>query len=204
MKNNLLHKIINLDGFIIERSTQVDKKEVFIRPLYIELLSLYPLIQKSLADEISNDILKYKPKVLYAIEASVLPIAALVSDNLKIPMSIIRKPRNYKHENEEPELFIIDELRKCSSVLLDDAIWSGYTINYTFQILKKYGIQIPQCYFIFDFLDFNDGGCFLNENDLLYLKNRRYWTTYKNIIDISCDSGVISNETYRSTMQLFL
>lgn len=203
MRNDLLNEIINIKGFVTEQSAEVDEREVFIRPLYIELLSLYPSIQKELADEISEQIAKYKPQVLYAIEASILPIASLVANNLNIPLSIIRKPRNFKHEKEEPDLFIKDDLKNCPSVLLDDAIWSGYTINYVFQKLKKYGIQPPSCYFIFDFLDFNGGGRYLTEQDLFYLQKRTYWITYKEVLEISYTNGIVSNEAYQKTMLLF-
>lgn len=203
MSNELLNKIINLDGFIVEDLAIVDKTKVYIRPLYVELLSLHPAILRELADEISEQIIKNKPQILYAIEAAILPIASLVSNNLNIPMSIIRKPRNYKHENEEPKLFIKKGMQNNPSVLLDDAIWSGYTINHTFRILKQYGIQPPFCYFIFDFMDFNGGGRFLSEQDLLYLQKKESWAKYNQVVEVAHINRKISDATYQKTMLLF-
>lgn len=203
MNKELLDKILSLENFIIEKQTLVDNTEIYIRPLYIELISLYPKLQKELAKEISVQISESSPEVIYAVEASILPVASLVSQELNIPLSVIRKPRNYKHENDEPQLYISNELKNKVSVLLDDAIWSGYTMRYIFELFRKQEIRMPQFYFLFDFMDFIKGGTYLDRHELAILGERRSWVTYRECVERAYIMGIISNETYKNTLNLF-
>ena len=204
MNIDLLKRIVNIDGFVCEKTTEVDGMKVYIRPLYVELLALYPKIQKELADEISEQIIKRNPEVLYTVEASVLPIATLVANNLCIPMSIIRKSCNFKHEVDEPSIFLDSELIEAPAVLLDDAIWSGRTIHNVFRRLEWCGVKQVSCYFIFDFLNFNGGGRYLDKNDLLYLQRRECWTTYREALEMARHCSVISDMAYSKTIERFV
>lgn len=203
MNNELLNKILNIENFVIEKKTFVDDINVYIRPLYIELISLYPKLQKELAEDISMQIGKFNPEVLYAVEASILPVASLVSQNLDVPLSIIRKPRNYKHEDEEPQIYITKALKSKPSILFDDAIWSGYTMSYVFELFQKYGICMPQFYFLFDFLDFNNGGIYLKAHELSLLNNRQSWVTYRKCVENAYRMGLVSDQAYINTLKLF-
>lgn len=203
MKNKVLDEILKIEHFIIEQDTDVDNINVYIRPLYVELIALYPILQRKLVYELSREIELLKPEVLFTIESSILPIASLITDILEIPLSIIRKPYNYKHEKDEPQFFFNNSFRDAPAVLLDDAIWSGYSINYAFDLLLENNISLPRCYFIFDFLDFNRGGCRLNSKYYAHLKNRSYWMSYKDIIERAYFNELISTRTYEKTMLLF-
>ena len=203
MNYDLLKRILCLDGFVLENQVNVDGETVYIRPLYIEWLSLFPEIQMELAVEISKQIQKYNPQVLYAIEASILPLAALVAQELNIPLSIIRKPRNYKHEDDEPTIFIREELSNKPSVLLDDAIWSGYTIHYTLQEFARLDLSIPQCYFVFDFSAFCNGSRYLTQGEKIYIQKSDSWVSYQEIVEIAREIGLISELAYQKTVKLF-
>ena len=203
MKNEILDEILEIEHFILEQDTGVDGVDVHIRPLYIELIALYPFLQKKLAYELSGEIKQFNPKILYAIESSILPIAALVANNLEIPLSIIRKHYNYKHEKDEPVLFINNSLKKASAVLLDDAVWSGKTISHTFNVLEKNDIPLPNCYFVFDFLNFNKGGDYLHGKYYAHLKKRAYWLSYRDVIERAYVKKIISRDVFEKTMKLF-
>ena len=203
MNNRILDEILSIENFILEQDTGIDDMDVYIRPLYIELIALYPSLQKELAQELSEEIKQFSPELLFTIEAATLPIATLIANNLEIPLSIIRKPYNHKHEKDEPLLFFDNRFKDASAVLLDDAIWSGYTINYAFDLLEKHNIPLPQCYFIFDFLSFNKGGCHLNERYLAHLKDRTYWLSYRDIVERAYLNKLITNKTYKKTILLF-
>ena len=200
---NLVRDIISIENFIIEKKTEVDGETVYIRPIYLELIYLYPDITNRLAGEIAEQIALLKPELLYAIEASILPLAMLVSHFLGIPLSIIRKPRNFAHEADEPELFINDILSMKRSILLDDAIWSGFTMNHVFQLFKRRNLDYPQCYFIFDFFDFNNGGVKLDMEFSPLLQNRVSWMTYDRLLKHALHHEKITREAYDNTVKLF-
>ncbi len=206
MKNKLLlNKILSINGFVEETVVTVDGETVYIRPLYIEKISLYPDIQAELAGVLSEQIKKFDPQVLYAIEASILPLATLIAQNLNIPLSIVRKPRNFKHENNEPNIFIEEEMKCRPSVLLDDAIWSGYTMRYILEQFEALSIQLPKCYFIFDFSTFCNGCCKLLPEQKTFLQaNSVSWVSYREVIDLIYERGLISEFSYRETLKLFL
>lgn len=203
MNHDLLERILCLDEFVVEKQVAVDGETVFIRPLYIEILSLYPEIQVELASVISEQIQRFNPQVLYAIEASVLPLATLVAQKLNIPLSIVRKPRNFKHENDEPTVFIKKELKNQPSVLLDDALWSGYTMHHVLQEFEQQDILIPQCYFVFDFSAFCNGCKFLTPKQHEYLHKRASWVSYQEVINCAYELGLISDFAYHGTLELF-
>lgn len=203
MNKDLLERMLLLDNFVVEKVTGVDDVPVYIRPLYIELLSLNPSMQRELAQDISAQIRKWAPEVLYTVEASILPIASLVSQELDIPLSIIRKPRNFKHESDEPRIYISDELKGRPGVLFDDAAWSGYTMHYVFEFFRELGIPWPQCYFVFDFMDFDEGGNKLTEEERAFLRNRRSWVGYREVVGVAHRLDLISEHAYTHTMSLF-
>lgn len=205
MNKELINKILCLDSFIIEKTATVDDVEVYIRPLYVELLSLYPALQRELARDISAQVKSCFPEVevLYTVEASILPIASLVSQELDIPLSIIRKPRNYKHEDEEPKIYLIEELKNKKGLLLDDAVWSGYTMHYVFELFEEYKMPWPHCYFLFDFLDFNSGGKFLTLQERVFLQQCQAWITYREVVESAYHLGLISEKAYLHTVSLF-
>lgn len=203
MNRDLINKILRLDNFIIEKMTIVDDTTVYIRPLYIELLSLYPGVQRELAKDISYQIKKLFPEVIYTVEASILPLASLVSQELDIPLSIIRKPRNFKHEDEEPKIYIADNLKNKPAILLDDAVWSGYTMHHVFKLFQDSHIPWPKCYFVFDLLNFNEGGKKLAKHEREFLKTCQSWITYRDIVESAYGLGIISEDAYSRTMALF-
>ncbi len=203
MSSELLKKIIELDHFIIEKETYVDNTKVYIRPLYIETLSLYPTIIRDIAKEISQQLACFSPRLLFAVESSILPVASIVSQNLDIPLSVIRKPRNFSHEVDEPAYYLSDEMKTLSAVLIDDAIWSGYTMHYVFDLFTREGVQWPNCYYVFDFLNFNDGGRFLETQEMDHLKNRHSWCDYREIVEYAYRRGKITENAYQNTVQLF-
>lgn len=203
MRVELLKKIICLENFIIENKIKIDGEGMYIRPLYLELLALSPDIQMELAAEISKQIKKYHPQVLYAIESAILPLATLIAEKLNIPLSIVRKPRNYKHEDAEPTIFIREELKSLPSVLIDDAIWSGYTMHHIFKEFVRQNIKLPFCYFVFNFLDFCKGGAYLTEVQQKFLQNSDYWVNYREIVIIAHDFGLVSDLAYENTIQMF-
>lgn len=203
MNEKLLNRIINIDGFIIAQDINIDNVAACIRPLYIELLSLYPEIQVELANEICLALEKKKPQIIYAIEASILPIATLVAQTLEIPLSIVRKPYNYQHEKDEPTIFINDNLKRKHGVLLDDAFWTSRTVNHALKTLTKNYIPLPEYFFVFDFLDYSGGGCSLDANYNAIISRRSYWATYEQVVESSYATGKISVECYNKALVLF-
>lgn len=203
MNNDLLKNILEIEDFIVEQDVIVDNEAVYIKPLYIEKLSLYPELQKKLAKSISKQIRKLSPEVLYVVEASIIPIATLVSQDLGIPMSIIRKKRNYKHEKDEPQIYLNKDLYSKTGVLLDDAIWSGYTMHYVFSLFSELGIELPKCYFIFDFYDFANGAARLSKREKEVLEGRMSWISYEKLIEFAYSNGYISEHAYMETKKRF-
>lgn len=204
MRNELLNKILSISGFVEEKVVTVDEKPVYIRPLYIEKISLYPDIQAELASVLSEQIKKFEPQVLYAIEASVLPLATLVAQNLGIPLSIVRKPRNHRHEDDEPIIYIEEKMKSRPSVLLDDAIWSGFTLRHILPQFETLGIQLSMCYFIFDFSTFCDGFRELLPEQKRFLRaNSASWVSYREIVDLMYEKELISKSAYQGTLKLF-
>ena len=203
MNYELLKKLICLDGFICEKQVNVDGEPVYIRPLYIEWLALFPNLQAELAIEIGKQLQKYEPKVLYAVEASILPLATLIAQYLKLPLSIVRKPRNYKHEEDEPTVFVEEGMKKLPAVLLDDAIWSGFTMNHILQEFEKLEIKPPHCYFIFDFSDFNQGKQYLTPQQKTFLQESESWVSYRTVVELAYQNGLISDTAYLKTRELF-
>ena len=204
MNNELLRSIVKYDDFIIQEEALIDENlRVFIRPLYIEKLYLDCDIINRLADDIANSLLDNRYEIIYAIEASVLPLAALVAERLRCSLSIIRKPRNFHHEEKEPNIFYKKDCNTKNSLLLDDAIWSGYTINNVLSLTDKLGIMINDFYFIFDMLDFR-GGFELKDCYKERLKKRKYWAHYKEIINMAYSENLISKEAYINSLRLFI
>lgn len=204
MKHNLLDKILSIPGFVEETMVAVDGEPVYIRPLYIEKVCLYPDIQMELADVISGQIKRFEPQMLYAIEASVLPLAALVAKNLNIPLSIVRKPRNFRHEEKEPDIFIEKDMEALPSVLLDDAIWSGYTMFHVLERFGELGIRPPVCYFVFDFSTFCNGSRELLPEQRDFLRaSSESWVSYREIVDLMYDKKLISQAAWQGTLKLF-
>ena len=203
MNNILLRSIVKYDGFIIPEEALVDETlRVFIRPLYIEKLYLDCDLINELADNIADSLFDNNYEIIYAIEASVLPLAALVAERLRCSLSIIRKPRNFHHEEKEPNIFYSKDCNTKKSLLLDDAIWSGYTINNVLSLTDKLGIMINDFYFVFDMLDFR-GGFKLRDCYRERLKKRKYWVHYKEIINMAYSENLISKEAYINSLKLF-
>lgn len=203
MNNRLLKEIIHMDGFIEEETVVVDENlEVLIRPLYIELIYLYPDLMCRLVEDIANSFNKKNVEVIYAIEAAILPLASQIASRLNCPLAIIRKPRNFHHEEKEPCVFIKDDLKGKRSILIDDAIWSGYTMHSILDLLDQEGIEINYYYFIIDFMDFS-GGQYLSESDYQKIKDYQYWIQYQKIVEAAFKEGIITDITYKKTMKLF-
>lgn len=202
-----LKRVLNIPSFLIEKETLVDEKKIYIRPLYIELIYLYPDILNDLVEEIAEELQKFQPSVLFAIEASVLPLATLIAKRLRIPLSIIRKPRNFRHEIDEPNLFLPNvkayktKLLK-RSILIDDALWSGFTIKNVFDLLEKMDIPFPKLYFLFDFYEFNSGGNKLSEKYKQIVEKRIYWHTYQEILDLAFQLNLITEKSYQGSIKL--
>lgn len=202
-----LRRILEIPSFLIEKETLVDEKKVYIRPMYIELIYLYPDILNDLVEEIAEELQKLQPSVLFTIEASVLPLAALIAKRIHLPLSIIRKPRNFNHEIDEPNLFfpnVIEYANKLLErpVLIDDALWSGYTINGTFDLFEKMSIPFPKLYFLFDFYEFNSGGIKLNRKYKQYVEKRICWHTYQDILDLAFQLDLITEKAYQESIKL--
>ena len=155
-----------------------------------------------LADSIAEELAEKGYEIIYAIEASVLPLAALVAERLNCALSIIRKPRNFHHEEKEPDIFYNKSCVRKKSLLFDDAIWSGYTINRVLSLTDKLGILIDDFYFVFDLLDFR-GGFELSNYNKLRIKNRMYWVCYKDVIEFAYTERLISKRAYDESIKLF-
>ncbi|MFW0968449.1 MAG: phosphoribosyltransferase family protein [Thermacetogeniaceae bacterium] len=202
-----LRRILELPSFLIEKETLVDGKKVYIRPIYIELIYLYPDILNDLVDEIAEELQKFRPSVLFAIEASVLPLAALIAEKIKIPLSIIRKPRNFRHEIDEPDMFLsnvkeYDTKLLENPILIDDAIWSGFTIDYVLDLFEKMNIPFPKLFFLFDFYEFNSGGNKLKEKYKQIVKNRICWHSYQDILNLALHMDINNKKAYQESMKL--
>ena len=202
-----LRRILEIPSFLIEKEILVDEKQVYIRPLYIELIYLYPDILNDLVEEIAKELQVLQPSVLFAIEASVLPLASLIAKWLQIPLSIVRKPRNFCHEIDEPNLFLTSVKEYNAKllerpVLIDDALWSGFTIDGVFDLFEKMEIPFPQLYFLFDFYEFNSGGAKLNKKYKQFVENRICWHTYQDILDLAFQLDLITKKAYQESIKL--
>lgn len=202
-----LKRILEIPSFLIEKETLVDEKKIYIRPMYIELIYLYPDILNDLVKEIADELQELQPTVLFAIEASVLPLATLIAKRIQIPLSIVRKPRNFQHEIDEPNLFLpnIKEYRTKlleRPILIDDALWSGFTIDGVLNLLEKMDIPFPKLYFLFDFYEFNSGGVKLNKKYEQIVGNRICWHTYHEVLDLAIQLGLITEKAYQESIRL--
>lgn len=202
-----LRRILEIPSLLIEKETLVDGKKVCIRPMYIELIYLYPNILNDLADEIVEDLQEFQPSVLFAIEASVLPLATLVAERVGVPLSIVRKPRNFKHETDEPNLFLPTVKEYAAKllerpILIDDALWSGFTIDGVFDMFEKMNVPFPKLYFLFDFYDFNSGGIKLRKDYKKLVEDRICWHSYQDVLDLAFQLALISEKAYQESIKL--
>jgi adenine/guanine phosphoribosyltransferase-like PRPP-binding protein len=202
---NTLKEILNIPDFIVEEKVCVDGKYVYVRPLYIEYIYLHPDILNKLADEVSKEISLLSPQIIFTIEASVLPLASLIAAKLGLPLAIIRKTGNYKHEEKEPVIFYDNyiKVKNMTSVLLDDALYTGATINNIFCLFDEMKIKLPQCYFLFDLYNYLEGGTKIDAKYLKVINSRISWINYENILKTCFQEGLISYKTYKDSMELF-
>lgn len=204
---DILKRILEIPSFLIEKETLVDGKKVYIRPMYIEQIYLYPDILMDLVSEIAKEIEKFQPSILFAIEASVLPLAALIAEKINVPLSIVRKPRNFHHEADEPGLFL-PNMKEYESkllerpLLIDDALWSGFTINNVLNLFSKMNIPFPKMYFLFDFYEFNFGGSELEEKYKEIIEERYCWHSYQEILELAFQTNLITKKAYQESIKL--
>lgn len=203
-KEQLIEEIINLKDFVIEQKCLCDDTVLYIRPLYIEKLYLLPYILNKLSEIICTKFTEMNIKHIFAIESAILPCAAVIANKLKIPLCVIRKADNYRHEKLEPQVFIPDNYSAEHAVIFDDALWTGKTLNYAFGLFEYLKAEIPHnLYFIFDFRNFIQEKDCANEKCKERIQNRKALINYRILIDKAFEMKKISLETYMATINLF-
>jgi len=203
MNYQLLADILHIDDFIIEEEAVVDEAITTpLRPLYIEKIYLYPDLIERLANDIVLDLEGKEFDIIYTIEASVLPLAALIAVHMGVPLTIIRKTSNFKHEGKEPEIFLRSDYSNKKGLLFDDAVWSGKTLNMACDIIARQNIKIQESYFVFDFLDFKGGKELKREAETL-LKKHSCWIKYQELLEICRKEELLSEAGYAGIMKLF-
>lgn len=203
-KEKLMEEILNIKEFVIEQKCSCDDVDIYIRPLYIEKIYLLPSILNRLSEIVCSEFMKMNIKQIFAIESAILPCAAVVANKLGIPLCIIRKPNNYRHEKFEPLIFVPNNYLPEYAVVFDDALWTGKTLNYSLGLFEYLKIEIPHnFYFIFDFRNFMQEKDCANEKCKEYIKNRKVLINYRTLVDKAFKMKKINLETYTETMKSF-
>lgn len=203
-KEQLIEEILNINEFVIEQKCLCDDVALYIRPLYIEKIYLLPNILNLLSEIICSEFTKMNISQIFAIESAILPCAAVVAYKLNIPLCVIRKPNNYRHEEFEPQIFISDNYSAEHAVIFDDALWTGRTLNYSLSLFEYLKIEIPHnFYFIFDFRNFMREKDCASEKYKEYIKNRKTLINYRILVDKAFEMKKIKLETYIETIKLF-
>ncbi len=203
-KEKLIEEILNIKEFVIEQKCLCDNVVLYIRPLYIEKIYLLPNILNLLSEIVCSEFMKMNIKHIFAIESAILPCAAVVANKLGIPLCIIRKQNNYKHEKFEPQIFVPDNYIPEHAIVFDDALWTGKTLNYSLGLFEYLKIEIPHnFYFIFDFRNFMCEKDCASEKCKEYIKNRKVLINYRILVDKAFEMKKINLETYIETIKLF-
>lgn len=203
-KEKLIEEILNIKGFVIEQKCLCDNVALHIRPLYIEKIYLLPNILNLLSEIVCSEFMNMNIKQIFAIESAILPCAAVVANKLGIPLCIIRKPNNYRHEEFEPQMFVPDNYLAEYAVIFDDALWTGKTLNYSLGLFEYLKIEIPHnFYFIFDFRNFMLEKDCANEKCKEYIKNRKALINYRTLVDKAFEMKKINLGTYIETIKSF-
>jgi len=115
-----------------------------------------PEISPSLLKEVTKEIKKHIEKLgridkIVTIEAMGIPLASILSINMNIPFTIIRK-RKYGLHNEisveqetgysKSKLFINGLKKEENIVIVDDVLSTGGTLKAVLSVLKKIGVNI--------------------------------------------------------------
>lgn len=203
-KERLIENIINIKDFIIEQKCSCDGADLYIRPLYIEKIYIFPNILEQLADIICSEFIKMNIEQIFAIESAVLPCAAVIANKLNVPLCVIRKSNNYRHEKFEPEIFMTNNYLSEHAVILDDALWTGKTLNDSLKLFENLKIEIPHnFYYIFDFENFMQSKEFINQKCKYYIKNKKCFVNYRELVDKAFEMKKINMKTYIETLNLF-
>jgi adenine/guanine phosphoribosyltransferase-like PRPP-binding protein len=203
----LTEMLLQVDNFFNEGATVIDGMSVPCKPIYIEYLYLYPGIFKKVVSIIKDEIQKYEPNMLLAVESAILPISTAVAQQLDLPLCIVRKPTHTPHEPGEPLYFLNKEhIKDVSgrSILIDDAIWSGKTINYVLDLFMKDAIAIPRMFFIFDFMELKGGGEYIPQKYQQYMAKRISLISYREFLEVSKEKGYISDLAYNESKKMFI
>lgn len=203
-REELIEEILNIKDFIIEQKCLCDDVDLYIRPLYIEKIYLSPNILNQLCKIVCNEFMKMNIKQIFAIESAILPCAAIIANKLNIPLCIIRKSNNYRHEKLEPQIFVPDNYLAEYAVIFDDALWTGKTLNYSLELFEYLKIEIPHnLYFIFDFRNFMKAKDCANEICKEHIKNRKALINYRILVNKAFEMKKINLKTYVETIKMF-
>lgn len=171
--------------------------------LCIEYLYLHAGLLQETAKIIGQEIRKYNPSAIAAIESSILPLATLIAEELFMPLCIVRKPTHKVHEAREPLVFVNKSTRNCNVLLIDDAIWSGKTINHALNLLGGESMMPSRLFFIFDFVGMKGGGKFISKKFDRLLGSRISLVRYREFLDAAKKKGKLSEEGYQKSIKLF-
>jgi len=123
-----------------------------------------PEISPSLLKEVTNEIKKYienlgKIDKIVTMEAMGIPLASVLSINMNIPFTIIRK-REYGLQGEisveqetgysKSKLFINGLKKDENVVIVDDVLSTGGTLKAVLSVLKKIGVNIKGVIIVVD------------------------------------------------------
>lgn len=200
----ILDEILSINDFIIEQKCFCDNIKLYIRPLYIEKINMFPAILDKISDAICDTFIKKGIRFIFALESAVLPCASLIANKLSLPLCVIRKQNSLKHEELEPDIFIPDDYCDKYAIIIDDALWTGKSINYCYSLFEKLNKK-PPCYsyFIFDFRNFIKGEECIDKKFKSYYNNSQHFIDYKTIIKKAYQMNIISSEAYMETIKLF-
>lgn len=203
-KEQLVNEIINISDFIIEQKCTCDDVILHIRPLYIEKIYAMPNVFDKLVNTICREFTELNIKHIFAIESAILPCASVIAIKLNVSLSVIRKYDVFCHEESEPKIFLPNNYSAEHSILLDDALWTGKTLNYCFELFEHLKLELPQnLYFIFDFRNFMPKTNCLYEKYNGLIRRRKVFLNYKTIVDKAFKAKKISYDTYIKTIGLF-
>lgn len=204
-EKTLIKLLISANGFLEERETKIDEMIFPCSPFYIEYIYLYPKLLEKISNIVSKEISFFNPKIIFAIESAILPLATKVSDILQLPLSIIRKPFYKGHEKEEPQIYINNDMNlyeKEKCIIFDDSIFSGKQICHAIKLLKDKNFNNLQLFFLIDVLDFIGEKIQVDKQYEEIINNRTCLIKYTNLIEFAYKIGHISKEAWMKTLLL--
>lgn len=198
-----LELFLEVKDIISDKKTYIDGHLLPHSSIKIEYLYLYPKLFSLIAKLLYSKIAKFGDfDIIYGMESAILPLCSKISSIAKKPLYILRKPKHLKIDSYNYLPLYLKKYGQSKSILIDDSIFTGFTINYALEKFNEREIPYPKLFFIFDFLETIYGGSKLDNNFTEIVKNRFCVIKYEDLLKMCYNKGLIKKSTLNEAMKL--